>query len=127
MSANYNVNVRNSRLQDVANAIDAAGGHGVLRLLDAASKILSSLQLARPCGTVTNGILSFNGLALIDPAAAAGGTATGARCEDSIGTIVISGLTVNNPSGPSDIFLSPTSDIAAGQTIAITAATITGN
>ncbi len=128
MSANYNVATRNSRLQAVVTAIDAGGGNGVLRLLSAAGSILSSLALARPCGAASAGILAFSGLSLIDPAAAATGTATAARVEDSAGTVVISGLTVGTPPNVGvDIVLTPSNDITAGQTIAITAATIAGN
>lgn len=127
MSCVYPQSIINPRLQLVASAIDAGGGNGVLRLLDSASNILSSLQLARPAATVGAGVLVFNGMALVDPAAAATGTATAARVEDSIGNIVISGLTVGNaPSGPWDITF-PTNAIVAGQTIAITQAQITGH
>ena len=44
------------------------------------------------------------------------------RVEDSSGNIVISGLALN-----SDFFLTPNATITAGQTVAITAAMITGN
>jgi hypothetical protein len=115
LSVNYNLNVENARLQIVANAIDAGGG----------SAVISSFQLARPCGTVSADVLSFNGLSLIDPAAAGTGPATSARVEDSTGTIVISGLTVGGST--SDIAMSPSNFITAGQTIALTAATNTGN
>jgi len=124
LSVNYNLNVENARLQIVANAIDAGGGSGFLRLLSAGA-VISSFQLARPCGIVSADVLSFNGLSLIDPAAAGTGPATSARVEDSTGTIVISGLTVGGSSA--DIAMSPSNFIIAGQTIALTAATITGN
>lgn len=122
MSVNYSVPLRTSRLQLVINAIDAGASNGFMRLLDIGGNVLSSLQLSRPSATVANGVASFNGLALIDPAAAVGGSVAFARMDDSNGNIVISGLTLNQ-----DFFLQPTSIIAAGQTIAITAATITGN
>lgn len=125
VSVDYSIAMLNSRLQLVANAIDAGGGNGFLKLLDAGGNTLSSLQLARPMGTVANGVLTFSGMSLIDPAAAAGGIATRARCQDSVGTVVISGLTVGGPTP--DIYLSPTNVIVAGQTVAITTATITGN
>jgi hypothetical protein len=126
LSVNYTVPIRTNRLQVVAAALDAGGANGVLRLLSGVGNVLSSLPLARPAATVANGILSFNGLSLIDPAAIGGGNAVGARVEDSTGATVISGLTVNVGVTP-DIFLTPTNFIAAGQTVAITAATITGN
>lgn len=127
MAVDYNLTVLTNRLQVVANAIDAGPSNGFMRLLDSGSNILSSFQLSRPMGTASNGQLTFNGLSLIDPAAAAAGQAVAARCEDSTGTVVISGLTVSTPGSTSDIIMTPSNTIAAGQTVAITAATITGN
>ncbi len=75
--------------------------------------------------TVANAIGTFNGMSLVDPGAAGSGSIVGARIEDSLGNAVITGLTVST-SG-SDIIMSPTNAIVAGQTVAITAATITGN
>lgn len=126
MSVNYNVTVRTNRLQQVVNAIDGGGGSGVLRLLDGGGNILSSFQLATPSATVAGGVATFNGLSLIDPSAAASGATTAARIEDFVGSQIITGLTVGTSSA-SDIVMSPTNVIAAGQVVAIAAATITGN
>ena len=122
MSVNYTVTVRTNRLQQVINAIDAGASNGFMRLLDAGGHILSSFQLSRPSAVASNGVATFNGLSLIDPSAAGSGTAAGMRVEDSSGNIVISGLALN-----SDFFLTPNATITAGQTVAITAAMITGN
>ena len=124
-SVDYTIAMRTSRLQLVANAIDGGASAGFLRLLDSSGTTLSSFQLQRPVGVVANSVLVFDGLPLIDPAATVAGTATRARVEDSGGNIVISGLAVGGPNP--DIFLGPTNAIAVGQTLAITAATITGN
>lgn len=121
MSVNYTVAVRNNRLQQVVNAIDGAGGSGIMRLLDVSNNILSSLQLARPSGSIASGVLTFSGLPLIDPGAASNGVVAGARIEDSAGNVIVSGLQLGT-----DIFM-PSPAISAGQTVAITAATITGN
>jgi len=126
MSVDYSVAVINSRLQQVVNATDAGVGPGVLRLLDSVGGTLSSLALSKPSGTVSNGVIQFLGLSLIDPAAAAGGFAVAARVEDSAGTTIYSGLSVGT-STASEVILSPTNLITAGETIAITAATITGH
>jgi hypothetical protein len=125
LSVNYNIAVRTNRLQQVINAIDAGFSNGFLKLLDSGGAAAASFQLARPCGTIVGGVLTFSGLSLIDPAAA-GGAAVAGLCTDGSGNTIISGLTVNAAFNP-DIILSPTSIIAAGQTVAITAATITGN
>ncbi len=125
MSPNYNVNVINSRLQVVTSAIDAGAAAGNLKLLDSIGTTLSTLALSKPSGSIAGGILTFLGMSLVDPAAAASGTATAARIEDSTGTTVISGLTVGTFG--TDIVLSPTNVITAGQTIAITTGIITGH
>jgi hypothetical protein len=122
VSVNYNATVRTNRLQQVLNAIDSGPSNGFLQLTDASGNVLSSMQLARPSAIVANALMTFQGLPLIDPAAAAGGAASFARVEDSLGNIVISGLSIGT-----DLLLSPSAVIAAGQTIALTAATIQGN
>lgn len=127
MGVIYPVLVINGRLQVVEAAIDAGSGAGSLKLLDSGGNTLSTLALADPAGTVAGGVLTFQGMSLVDPAAAASGTATTARIEDSTGATVISGLTVGPPTASTDIVLSPTNIIVAGQTIAITAGTITGH
>lgn len=126
MSVNYTVPILTNRLQIVATAIDAGATNGALRLLDAGGNTLSTLSLARPCGVVAAGVLTFSGMSLIDPAATGGAIATRARVDDGDGASVISGLTVGaDPSN--DVVMSPTAFITAGQTVAITAASITGN
>lgn len=126
LAVDYNLTVRTNRLQQGINATDAGATNGVLRLLDSGGTILASLSLARPSATAANGVATFNGMSLIDPAAAATGYATAARTEDGDGNTIISGLTVGMGS-TSEIVMSPTNFITAGQTVAITAATITGN
>lgn len=127
MSVVYPVTLINSRLQVVETAIDAGGSPGNLKLLDSGGNTLSTLQMAIPSGTVAAGVLTFQGMSLVDPAAAASGVASLARIEDSTGAAVITGLTVGPPAATADIVLSPTNTIVAGQTIAITAGTITGH
>lgn len=126
MAVDYNITVRTNRLQQGINATDAGATNGVMRLLDSGGNVLSTLELARPSAIAANGVATFSGMSLIDPAAAATGYATAARTEDGDGNIIISGLTVGMGS-TSEIVMSPTNYITAGQTVAITAATITGN
>jgi hypothetical protein len=122
MSVNYSVSVRNNRLQQVINAVDGGVSNGFIQFLALGNLVLSTMQLARPSMTITNGVATFNGLSLIDPSAAASGPAVAAQVTDSAGNIIISGLNVNT-----DILMSPNNNIVAGQTVALTAATITGN
>ena len=128
MSVNYNTTTINTRLQAVVTAIDGGGSNGVLRILDGSNNILSSPALSRPCGFVTGGVLTFNSLPLVDPAASASGPAAAARIEDSAGNVIVSGLTVGLVGV--DILISNglgTTLISSGQTVAVTAATITGH
>lgn len=125
MSVIYPTAVINSRLLVVETAMDAGAAAGNLKLLDSLGNTLSTIALAKPSASVAGGVLTFAGVSLVDPAAAASGTAVAARIEDSTGSVVISGLTVGTVG--TDIILTPTNVITAGQTIAITAGTITGH
>ena len=125
MSVNYNTATLNARLQAVVGQIDANGA-GRLRIGTAGfGTILSTIQLVVPSGTVAGGVMTFSGLPLADPLTTVSGTAAEARIEDALGTIVVSGLTVGI-STAFDIVMTTTT-ISSNQTIALTAATITGN
>ncbi len=127
MSITYNTPTINARLQAVANQIDA-NGNGFLRLL-ANSTVISTIQLARPCGVVSGGVLTFVGT-LIDPSASGTGTVTSGQLVDAIGTIVALNLTVAPPLGSADIIIANglnTTVISAGQTVQVLAAQITGS
>lgn len=117
----YPIPVLNNRLQQVVNAIDAGVSNGFLKLIQLGGAVVATFQLARPCGTIAGGVLTFSGLALVDPSAA-GGLVSGGIVTDSNGNVVISGLALN-----AEIFLNPTPNINPGQTVSITSATITGN
>ena len=122
MSVNYSVTVRNNRLQQVINAVDGGASNGFIKFLAAGGSVLSTMQLSRPSMTINNGVAIFNGLSLIDPSAAGTGAIVAAQVTDSAGNVIISGLAANT-----DFLMSPNSSITAGQTLALTAATITGN
>lgn len=124
MAVHYSTPVVTSRLQQVVNAIDAGSTNGIMRLL-ASGSVASSLTLSKPSASASNGVLTFNNMPLVDPSAV-GGIVTGARFEDSNGNIVISGLTVATAPSTYDISITPSNVIAAGQTVAVTAASITG-
>ena len=122
MTVAYSTTVANSRLTVVRDAIDGGPAAGVLKIFTAAyATLLATLTLSDPCGTVAAKVLTFSGM---PKSAVAGntGTAAIARFEDSTGTIVADGLTVGT-SG-TDVIIDNTS-IASGQTVNLTAATIT--
>lgn len=122
----YNQTTINNRLTDVINNIDGGGGNALIKFYDGGLNLLSTMQLSRPCGTVSGGVLTFSGTPWVDPAASATGIAVSAHIEDSTGTTVVSGLTVGTGSTSFDIILTPNATITAGQTVAVGPATITG-
>jgi predicted nicotinamide N-methyase len=126
VSVNYNLTVLTNRLQQVINAIDDGASNGFMNLTTSGGGTLATFQLSRPSGVASLGVLTFASLPLVEPAATASGIAELANFTDSNGVIVISGLTVRG-GPPADVVMTPTNTIIAGQTIAVTAATITGN
>lgn len=128
MPLTYSLPTINARLQAVANQIDGGGGNGFLQLLSN-STVISSIQLARPCGTVSGGVLTFVGT-LLDPAAAATGTITSGQFLDSALNIVAYNMTVGIPTETADIIIFNginTLSITAGQVVQLISAQITGS
>lgn len=128
MAVNYSLPTINGRLQAVINGIDGGGGNGNLYLL-AANTVVSTIQLARPSGTVNGGVLTFAGT-LLDPAAATTGIVDTGVIKDSTGTTVISGLTVGIPLFGGDIVLNNGLNntlVSSGQTVQLLSAQITGS
>ena len=126
MSVVYDTTLKNTRLTDVVTAIDT-GGAGSLQVgasggFTGANLLSSGIRFNATCGTVTGGVLTFSGTPLVDASCANTGTATQARVLDGGSTVHITGLTVGTSA--SDLNLSSTS-IVAGQSLTITAATIT--
>lgn len=129
MSVPYTMPVLNTRLNAVVSQIDA-NGNGGLNLYDGNGVVLTSFQLARPCGTVANGVLTFSGQ-IFDTSARNTGIARYGIIYDALSTTVVYGLTVVSSdlttSGDIRLFngLGNTM-ISSGQVIEITSATITG-
>lgn len=125
MSVTYNTTLKNTRMTDVVTAIDN-GGAGSLEIGDSSgfsgAHLLSVITFSATCGTVSGGVLTFSGTPLVDASANNTGTATQAEVLDGVGHVVISGLTVSTSAA--DINLSSTS-IVSGQSVTITAASIT--
>jgi hypothetical protein len=124
MAVTYAADVKTSRMQAVADQIDAAATAGVLQIgTSAMGTVLAEFTLTDPCGTVSGSVLTLDfDPDISDSSANATGTAAAARIRDGDGNDVITGLTVGT-SG-TDIVLDSTS-ITSGQTVTITAATIT--
>jgi hypothetical protein len=135
MAVTYSTTLKNNRMQLVADLIDgktaaaSTGGPvaGLLvigtSVLNGPTGILASITLdAVTCGTVSNGVLTFDTNPALSATASAGGTAAKAEFRTNGGTVIVSGLTVGT-SG-SDINLNSTT-ISASQTVTITSGTIT--
>lgn len=128
MAVNYSTTAINYRLNGVIDAVDGGGGNGSL-IVRVGTTVLSTISLARPCGTVNGGVLTFVGT-LLDPSAAATGTADNVIIQDSTGVLMVSGLTVGIPLASADVIISNglnSTVITAGQTVQLLSAQITGS
>lgn len=122
MAVTYSTAVKTLRMTAVRDAIDAGTGDGLIEIgTTGMALVLASIGLAAVSGTVTNGVLTFS-MPRSDSSADNSGTAAAAQIKNGDGTVVISGLTVGT-SG-SDVNLDSVS-ITAGQTVTLSAATIT--
>lgn len=122
MSVTYPTALKTTRMQAVRDAIDAGSAAGKLEIgTTAMGATLVTIPLADPASSVSGAVLT---LASVPRSAAASGsgTAAAARIRDSDNNDVVTGLTVGT-SG-TDIILDSVS-ITAGQTVNITAGTIT--
>lgn len=121
MAITYTTAVKNARLDAVVTAI---GSTGVLEIgTTGMASVLATIALNSTAGTSSGGVLTFSGFPKSDTSADNTGTAAAARIRTATGgTDIITGLSVGT-SG-SDINLDSLS-ITAGQTVTITAATIT--
>lgn len=119
MAANYPNNIRSARMTVVRDA----AANGKLELLDASDNIISAHTLSATGGTVADGVWT---LAFVNATVAATGTgvAAAARIRSSADADIVTGITVGNESSGADFKLQNT-NIAAGQDITLTAATIT--
>lgn len=123
MAVNYTTAVKNARMTAVRDQIDGGPAAGVLQIGTAGmAAVLAEFTLDDPCGTVASGVLTFSGFPKSDTSANNTGTAAAARIRDSVGTDVVTGLTVGTSGA--DIVLDSVS-ITAGQTVTINSATLT--
>lgn len=88
--------LRNNRLTQIINQIDAGAGAGKVRIYNGSrpatggtvTTLLAELTLSDPCGTVSNGVLTFSAITQ-DASADQTGTATWARIVDSDNNFVM--------------------------------------
>ena len=130
MALGFATTLRTARASQIVAAIDAGAGAGKLRLYNgtrpatggAVTTLLAELTFSDPCGTVTNGVLTFSAIAS-DASADTTGTATWFRIVDSTGAFVLDG-TITVTGGGGDITMTSTS-IQAGVTVDATSLVFT--
>lgn len=124
MAVNYVASLKNTRMLSVLAAIDGGGGTGAAYLEVGTTGFASTLvafSMNNPSGSVSGAVLTFT--TPKTATAVNSGTAAEGRIKNSAGTIIVSGLTVGT-SG-TDIIISPSTTITAGQDVDWTAGTIT--
>ncbi len=130
MALGFATTLRTARASQIVAAIDAGAGAGKLRLYNgtrpatggSVTTLLAELTFSDPCGTVTNGVLTFSAIAS-DASADTTGTATWFRIVDSTGAFVLDG-TITVTGGGGDITMTSTS-IQAGVTVDATSLVFT--
>ena len=114
MAVTYASALKADRLNAVITRLDAQSGNAILKIgTSGMASTLVSISLAKPCATVSGGVLTFSGLPKSATATGAG-TAAAAQLTDSAGTVWVDGLTVGT-SG-TNVIIDNTS-ISVGQTV----------
>lgn len=94
MAVTYNTTLKADRMTSIITRLDAQAGNAILKIgTTGMGSTLVSITLAKPCATVSGGVLTFSGLPKSATASAAG-TAAAAQLTDSVGTVWVDGLTV---------------------------------
>lgn len=125
MAVTYEIDVKTARMQAVADKIDDGSAAGKLIIGTTGMAVtLATFTLTDPCGVAANGALTLDFDPDISSTGTADGTAAAAKIVNSSGTDRITGLTVTQTGGGGDVTLDNT-NIKSGQTVIITAGTIT--
>jgi hypothetical protein len=122
MTVTYSNALKDTRMSSVITAIDAGASFGTLEICTAAyAAVLVIITLSKPSFTEATQQITMAGVPKSGTASGTG-TAAAARIKDSNANVIVNNLTVGT-SG-SDINLNSTA-ISNGQTVTITAGTIT--
>lgn len=123
MSVSYRASLQATRMQAVLDDIDNNASPASLEICSAAfAAVLATIALSKPSFTRAAAVLTLAGVPKSDTSADATGTAAVARIKDGAGTTIVNSLTVGTAG--TDIVLNSTA-LVAGQTVTITAGTIT--
>jgi hypothetical protein len=122
MTVVYSNTIKDARMNDALTGIDNNAAHATLEICTAAyAAVLVIITLAKPSFSEASQALTLLGVP-VSGTAGATGTAAAARIKDGGGGVQVNNLSVGTAG--SDINLSSTS-ITSGQTVSITAGTIT--
>ena len=127
MSLTYKSSIVDARLRVVLAAIDGGAGNGIITL-QAGGITVSALTLSKPSGSISGGVLTFF-TPITDPLAVGTGSVTTGTVSDSAGSVVASNLTAGIAGSGADITIFNgigSTLIAAGQTVSVLSAQITG-
>jgi len=95
MAVIYNADVKDDRMQQVIDAVDAGSGNGKLKIYTAGlAVLLATIVLQKPSFTLNAGVITVAGTPLQDDDAAATGVPAAATITDSDDVVIVSGLTV---------------------------------
>jgi hypothetical protein len=128
MAIGYVTTLRTTRMNALVTDIDSGAGAGTLTIYSGTrpatggteTTVLAVLTLSDPCGSVTNGVLTFS--AITDDASAnATGTASWARLKDSDGNAAAD---MSVGTSGADINFDSVSFVAGGN-VSVTSLTIT--
>jgi hypothetical protein len=123
MAVNYRASLKATRMQSVLDDIDNNASAAHLKIYNAAfATLLADITLPKPSFSRSAAVLTLLGVPLSDVSADNTGTAALARIVDGAGTTIVDNLSVGTSGA--DIILNSVS-ITAGQTVTITAGTIT--
>lgn len=133
MAFGFATTLRTNRATQIKNAIDAGSGPGKLRIYNGTrpatggtvTTLLGELICSDPCGTVSNGVLTFSPVTS-DISADNSGTATWFRIVDSDGNFVMDG-SITATGGGGDGTMASTSIYANNPIAALTIVITEGN
>jgi hypothetical protein len=122
MAMTFSTALRTTRVTAILTAIDAGAGAGTRKIYTGprpatgaaitTETLLGTLTFSDPCGTVTDGVLTFSALTA-DAEADATGTAAWYRDADSTGAFVSDG-SITATGGGGDMTLNTVSIVASG-------------
>lgn len=123
MSVSYRASLQATRMQAVLDDIDNHASPAFIEICSASfAAILATITLSDPSFSRSAAVLTMLGVPKSDTSADNTGTAAVARIKDGGGTTIVNSLSVGTSA--TDIILNSVS-VTAGQTVTLTAGTIT--